>query len=270
MAIVYKSFVKAKPFIGLVFVIFFNISFAQQIDGFIEYSFKHKYNKENKNLEKFDNFKLYFNEKLSVCKSKNIEDRDSLSNITNFPVNDEGVTHYDMSKFPTGIRTRWFTDLQDKKTKTIRKIDNIFIEIKDTSIVKWIITDENKVVLSKLCQKATTTFKGRKWEAWFTTEVPYSVGPWKLNGLPGAILFAYDRDNDVIFQANKIVLKKANYNFNFPNHLEQMTNKEYEIAFEKYRESFFNGENGIKIVENDNGGPKIIKPKETNPIELTD
>ena len=37
-------------------------------------------------------------------------------------------------------------------------------------------------------QKATTEFGGRKWNAWFTTDLPFQDGPYKFNGLPGLIV----------------------------------------------------------------------------------
>jgi hypothetical protein len=40
------------------------------------------------------------------------------------------------------------------------------------------------------CKKATTNFRGRYWEAWYTEEIPIGQGPWKLCGLPGMILKA--------------------------------------------------------------------------------
>ena len=47
------------------------------------------------------------------------------------------------------------------------------------------------------CNLATTKFRGREWKVWFTEEIPVSLGPWKLGGLPGLILKA-DADDDFI------------------------------------------------------------------------
>ena len=33
------------------------------------------------------------------------------------------------------------------------------------------------------CKKATTNFRGRYWEVWYTEDIPISQGPWKLCGI---------------------------------------------------------------------------------------
>lgn len=53
---------------------------------------------------------------------------------------------------------------------------------------------ETDTVLGYLCQKAEAEFRGRKWYAWFSMEIPYNFGPWKLGGLPGMILKAEDSE----------------------------------------------------------------------------
>ena len=48
---------------------------------------------------------------------------------------------------------------------------------------------------------ATADFRGRRWTAWFATDIPVSDGPWKLSGLPGLILEAYDKGHQYTFTA---------------------------------------------------------------------
>lgn len=61
---------------------------------------------------------------------------------------------------------------------------------------EWIISDKDTMtVCGYLCKKATADFAGRTWTAWFSEDLPVSCGPWKLSGLPGLILSAYDADN---------------------------------------------------------------------------
>ncbi|WP_164109909.1 MULTISPECIES: GLPGLI family protein [Sphingobacterium] len=64
---------------------------------------------------------------------------------------------------------------------------------------EWEIFEESQEVGGYNCQKATTKFKGRNYTAWFTTDIPFSAGPWKLHGLPGLILSAKDDKGEVEF-----------------------------------------------------------------------
>lgn len=81
---------------------------------------------------------------------------------------------------------------------------------KDTPNIKWQLFDEFKEISGYKCQKATTTFRGRNYEAWFTSEVPLSFGPWKFNGLPGLILEVYDQTGEVYFSAEHIQIPFPN------------------------------------------------------------
>ena len=69
---------------------------------------------------------------------------------------------------------------------------------------EWTITDSVKTIIGYECFKATTDFRGRRWIVWFTPEIPISDGPWKLHGLPGLILEAYDVAHDYEFEAKGI------------------------------------------------------------------
>lgn len=54
----------------------------------------------------------------------------------------------------------------------------------------WEISDSTKNILGYECVKASVVYHGRKWEVWFSPEIPLHNGPWKLGGLPGMILEA--------------------------------------------------------------------------------
>ena len=65
----------------------------------------------------------------------------------------------------------------------------------------WTMGDSTREVLGYTCQQATADFRGRRWTAWFATDIPVSNGPWKLGGLPGLILQAYDEGQQHVFTA---------------------------------------------------------------------
>lgn len=101
--------------------------------------------------------------------------------------------------------TEIFKNFKTKKetlTTNLRRLVSIYEE--DIPVLNWNITNESMVILSYTCKKATTTFLGRQYEAWFTTDIPIDNGPWKLGGLPGLILKANDIQNYYIFECTGI------------------------------------------------------------------
>jgi len=121
-------------------------------------------------------------------------------------------------KAPEGAKRFGGTDLYDPYLKIDSKIKEIlfFDKVSSTNfLVKdsyqdfvWNITSETKDVAGYSCTKATTTYRGRAWIAWFTPQIPISFGPWKLFGLPGLIVEAYDTDNKYAFKSIKIEFKQ--------------------------------------------------------------
>jgi len=71
--------------------------------------------------------------------------------------------------------------------------------------MNWVITKDKKNVNGIECIKAITQFKGREFIAWYDSSLQISNGPWKLGGLPGLILEAYDKEQDWHVVVNLIV-----------------------------------------------------------------
>ena len=65
---------------------------------------------------------------------------------------------------------------------------------------QWKIENDTTTILSYSCQKATNTFRGRNYTAWFAPEIPSNNGPWKFGGLPGLILKISDESNRYQFE----------------------------------------------------------------------
>ena len=120
----------------------------------------------------------------------------------------------------------------------------------------WTMGDSTREVLGYTCQQATADFRGRRWTAWFATDIPVSDGPWKLGGLPGLILEAYDEGQQHVFTAVGLErVKDELIIFNRPfggNHRFEQTNRleflRMERRFLMDSNSFIQMETGIDLL----------------------
>lgn len=79
-------------------------------------------------------------------------------------------------------------------------------DVSDTNFVmEWEITGKTKIFNELVCNEAYTFFRGRKYFAYY---YPYKLkaGPWKLHGLPGIILYAFEENAFVVYKATKVNL----------------------------------------------------------------
>ncbi|GAB0157165.1 hypothetical protein CHRYSEOSP005_24350 [Chryseobacterium sp. Alg-005] len=78
-----------------------------------------------------------------------------------------------------------------------------YYSFKTTDKMNWTISQETKNVQGYTLQKATTTFGGRNWTAWFSKDIPFNEGPFKFRGLPGLIFEIQDSENNFIYRLIK-------------------------------------------------------------------
>ena len=96
---------------------------------------------------------------------------------------------------------------RDKTLTSLAKVDCVeerYLVAEELPQLEWNITKETRKILGYKATKATTFFRGRDYEAWFAVQIPFRMGPWKLQGLPGLILEVYDTDMKVLFTIDKI------------------------------------------------------------------
>lgn len=134
--------------------------------------------------------------------------------------------------------------------------------------INWELSDSTKEVCGYLCHLATCEFRGRKWQVWYS-DIPYSLGPWKLNGLPGLILEARSLDKDHVFTAITVrkshapILRQENDNF-------KTTRERFNKALQTYKENPMKSWQNTPLAPKDmNGKPLPVKKRKLfyNPLE---
>jgi len=81
---------------------------------------------------------------------------------------------------------------QNAPLTVIDKVRTTNYQNPDSANFSWNIFPDTKVIAGFPVQKAETYAYGRKFTAWFSTEIPISDGPYTFRGLPGLILEIYD------------------------------------------------------------------------------
>lgn len=129
-------------------------------------------------------------------------------------------------------------------------------------LMKWdILSKSDTLILGFKCQKAVAPFRGRTYEAYFSTELGQYGGPWKFDGLPGVILSVKSQDNYFVIEPLKILKnpKKENEIFNAYEGNEIVSWDEYKST---YKEKLIQQLKKMKAMsENGEGGSIEITDK---------
>jgi GLPGLI family protein len=205
---------------------------------------------------------------------------------------------------PRGSTSKIYQFQAEKKLIRQEKIINIYLMDGDLPVINWKITSDTTSFGSLHCQKATTAFKGRNYQVWFCTALPFRSGPWKLNGLPGLIVEASDTKKEVVWKfagledaskmteqavavaetesapkkSEKSIFVRENYSFKtiaLPKDGLKTTEKEYirlDEAVHKDPSGFINAAfaasgSSAKVYTT---SPRPVRKPINNPIELTE
>lgn len=162
--------------------------------------------------------------------------------------------------------------IENSNTNRLEYFGRVFIDAftykEPIPAIDWQLTDSIKDICGYQCKKATCTFRGLKWTAWYS-DIPKSVGPWKLNGLPGLILEAMTENNDHHFTAT--IIRKADHDIIYEKRDYFKTTRErFNKAYEKYRNNPGQAWNNSPLAPKDMDGKTIKVPRRKlffNPLE---
>lgn len=158
---------------------------------------------ENSNLKKNDEHWLDIGKKgisyyHSAWQMRNIQINDSIRSI--------GGTTTDVQrvKYQLGVETSnffyfIFKNYPHKGQQTVDYVMMDIFQYQEPMGQKWELLEGDTLIMNHPCQKAVCDYHGRTWAAYYATDIPISDGPWKLCGLPGLILKAYDSTDSFSF-----------------------------------------------------------------------
>jgi GLPGLI family protein len=95
----------------------------------------------------------------------------------------------------------------DMKEQYVDRISKNLFAYEENIKFDWKILSDKEKIGEYNTQKATTEFGGRKWTAWFSTDIPFQDGPYKFYGLPGLIVKIEDEGKNYswLLSGNKTV-----------------------------------------------------------------
>ncbi|WP_449400107.1 GLPGLI family protein [Chryseobacterium wanjuense] len=205
-----------KQLFSIFFIALFAFAGAQDKDSketanrfFYELTFKPK--KDSAKLEKVMTI-LDIVKDRSIYRDYTMVAQDSILKVQVEAMQKSGV-YKDMSK---SMKMPKFSEkiaktYPDMKIQYIERIVNgmspIGIGYNETIKFDWKISNEKEKIGSYNAQKATAEYGGRKWTAWFSTDLPFQDGSYKFSGLPGLIVKIEDdgKNYSWVLQGNKKV-----------------------------------------------------------------
>ncbi|MFS4471869.1 GLPGLI family protein [Chryseobacterium sp. T20] len=189
--------------LGIIALALFIQNVSAQTNRFV-YQVTMKPDAENKTDIKTENAYLDISPEKSVFYSENRIKRDSIMQKAFQGGGGRGSINRDqMEGLRTNINYSIEKDKTNQKTYFKDRIGRDIYSYEEDRPLNWKIESETRKIGEYKVQKAETDFGGRKWTAWFTTDLPYQDGPYKFGGLPGLIVKVEDDKGDYSFDLMK-------------------------------------------------------------------
>ncbi|KPE50814.1 GLPGLI family protein [Chryseobacterium indologenes] len=144
----------------------------------------------------------------------------------------QGQVSYKITKQYPEFKTYLFTSISTDKYKVLEDKKPV-----------WKILPEKQKIGEYDTQKATTSFGGREWTAWFTSDIPFQDGPYKFYGLPGLIVKIEDAtgSHSMTLAGNKTIQTPGQeQEITLPGNVRVLGigSKDLEISKEQYKKAW--------------------------------
>ena len=248
------------------------------------YKFSYKTAPEQPDFEGVDWIYMDMGHKVTKFYSRYGEIRDSIMN-NGFK---NGLSAWEVLElikgYPRSSNTPvYYQFYEEKKTRTTIEYMDGYIGEEQMSMPDWTLHEDTATISGYLCKRATTHYRGRDWEVYYTSDIPLSRGPWKLWGLPGLIVHATDADGYFLFEMTnferipesvvRLILyihrkdgPKGDYKGAEYKKVSKKTYIQYEKAYHEDVNAFREFELGHKVFTPD-GSPLPITKTDYIPLE---
>ncbi len=124
---------------------------------------------------------------------------------------------------------------RNQKLEQVEYMTRFFLVQSEIEAVAWKLGSEKKKVLDYTCMSASVSMDDQEIVAWFSPEIPVSLGPSSFRGLPGLIL-AVERNGETAYVATSVSLTPpADESMVKPNKGSKVTKEEF-VAIQEEKE----------------------------------
>lgn len=135
--------------------------------------------------------------------------------------------------------------------------------------LNWELLEGDTIITDIPCRKASLTFRGRNYIAWYAPNIDLPYGPYLFNGLPGLILHIADTKNDYSFTIAGLEKRQKVTPIYFKmKKVSLMSRKDVRQLYKTYCLDAASIWHLISSFPLTPDGKDKIQPKPYNPIEL--
>ncbi len=202
----------------LPFLVLFNLSFQlfaqddvviDQANYIANYTYTYQEDSLNNERIRSDEMTLYIGNEYSAFEHSGMFFSDSLKRKAKQQANPDAALFEAFSKTSNrsngGHLTRYKV-IKDQNSDTTILAEHIAFSAKhlkaeETFKFNWeLVAHSDTLMYQYQCKKATTFFRGRHYQVWYTMQIPINDGPYKFKGLPGLIVRLQDSQSQHVFE----------------------------------------------------------------------